>query len=731
MSGSTAAVLGFSIGVVLLLGYSVWLLLRYRAARRGSAGKTRGGAGGASTKADRPAPRLTRGQKALALAAFSIVASVSILGMIEGTLRLAGYGGYTPTFQLAGPLGQGRDLFVTDHSGPSTYFFADRSRPGSLDRDALVMPKPARTFRVMLVGGSAAKGFPYPRHLAASSFLEVMLADAMPGVNVEVVNLGTTAIASYPVLDIMTESLRFGPDLVVVYCGNNEFYGAYGVASLHSAGRSPASIRFTRAARSLAITQFIESRRPAYDTEIDRTLMETMVGRASIAPDDPMRDDAARNLRAFVGDMIDRCRAAGVPVIVCTPPGNERGLAPIGTEDLDGLTPEQRARLEELLVRARDLSDPIEAEVAAGSAIVNMPTHAEAHYRLALALEAQGREREAAPPFRRALDLDTMPWRAPSASVEAIREAARSRGGVLCDLVEIFRGASPGGVIGWELMDDHVHPSLAGQALIGRSIAAAVPLAIPSIGFTGRQIESLPGDDEYAARLGATEFDLYAAAHGMRVLGTIPFFLKTNPGFGARFNEVCREIEAAASPTVRAALHSWVARPERGGELVPITGVVAMALFERGEYAAAEPLFLTASIASPPYTSWELQYVSFALTCRGAVHGSLDEADRMLAAEMIGRGRFLIENGFSRSGAAERYVGELHLLRGENEEAIRHLRLARERVSEESRVAVDGSLVSALVRVGRLDEARAIVRNGLDAGGKFAEYYREMRGTIP
>src|SRR5439155_15127526 len=111
---------------------------------------------------------------------------------------------------------------------------------------------------------------------------------------------------------------------------NNEFYGAYGVASLHRAGTSPAGMRLVRAARGLGLGQWLEGlMAPPVSETAGRALrvMEAVAGDRQIGPDDPLRRAAARTLRAHLAEMVALCGRRRVPVIVCTVPVNERGLA--------------------------------------------------------------------------------------------------------------------------------------------------------------------------------------------------------------------------------------------------------------------------------------------------------------------------------------------------------------------------------------------------------------------
>jgi tetratricopeptide (TPR) repeat protein len=660
--------------------------------------------------------------------ALSLLFPVFLLVAMEGGLRIAGYGGYPPTLRRVGTLEDGSSLVLADNGGPASYFFANRSRAGSLHQSAFVMPKPAGTVRVMFIGESAAKGFPQSRSLSSPSFLQAMLSDLWPDRTVEVINLGTTAIASYPALGMLTESLEFEPDLVVVYVGNNEFFGAYGVASLHSAGRSPAIIRTIRAFRSLGVAQFIDKHLGVSDATERKTLMEAMVGQSYIGPADPLRDGAARNLGVFVGDMIDRCRARNVPVVVCTPPANERDLAPLGGYDFSRSAYLAREKVDTLLKKgiAALAGDAPAAEAALTQVVEITPDYAMAHYLLGKAQRAQGRFADAAASFRKAVDLDPMPWRPPARSVQAIRDAAASHGAVLCDLESAFHGASPDGSTGAELMDDHVHPSLRGQDLVARSIVRALAKVADSLTVAPAAAESLLDWRAYAVRLGENRYDAYAAAHTIRVLGTIPFYRDTNPELFERFDIFCRGIESPEVDDVRKQLIAWQKPETHKGEQRPITGMVGYEFMRMGKLAEAEPLMAVAAKNVSLYSSWNLEFTYLMLACRERVKGALDEADRALALQAVKRGYFLVAQGRSATGQPERYVGRLLQLRGEHEQAIPFLLTARQKLAGSELVAGDQALVEAYLKTGNADKARAVIDNGIQNSGQYAELYQRM-----
>jgi lysophospholipase L1-like esterase len=624
--------------------------------------------------------------KRRAFIALTMSVPVALLLVLEVALRLFGWGGYPPFIREAGEVRPGERLLLVEPAATKPYFFANPTRPGYAEETNFVMPKPAGTVRIFLIGESAAKGYPQPRNLAMSAFLRAMLEDAWPGRTVEVINMGTTAVASFPLVAMAREVVQHQPDLVILYVGNNEFFGAYGTASINAVGTMPTwALPVMRAVRGLAVVQALDALVHRGADE-DRTLMEQMVGQSVIAADSPLRAAAARNLQAHVGAMIDVAQDAGVPVLVCTTASNEAGLAPLG-----------------------------EGEAAA------------ARFAQAQRLAASGDRASAREAFLDARDLDTMPWRPIRATEDAIRSAAAERGAPLCDIAAAFRDMSAEGAAGWDLLDDHVHLSVRGQAEAARAMVRSMATLPPPLAVDASAADSLAPWQDYAARLGTNPYDDYRVNHTLRVLFGVPFMRRTNPGAFVRFDDACRAFESRMSPQILAAAREWQSGRVHAGALRPLTGMVARILIRENRVAEAAFLYEIAVRQVPDYNSWHLEYTYFVLACRERLKGGLDERDRALAADAIAEGRFLLSHGFSESGMAERYVGRLLQLRGEWTEAIPFLEAARPRMSAEDLVACDQALVLSYTRAGRTSDAMALIERGIRESGRFASVYERMR----
>jgi len=601
----------------------------------------------------------------------ALLLPVAGLGAGEVACRWLGHGGFPPILADVGEHG-GRHWWATNRAGTDTFFDTRLSLTGGMREIQFTTPKPPGTTRIVIVGGSAAQGFPQPLPLTDGSFLETMLREIRDGRSVEVLNFGATAVASFPVLHILEAALDHEPDLVVVMCGNNEFYGAYGVRSVHSAGRSPAAMGAVRWLRGSALVQGLESLRPRRPVP-SGTLMELVAAERRVGPRDRSRRDASRSLRTHLGAMVRLCRVRSVPVILCTVPTNER-MAPIGAEDTG---PE-------------DLS-------------------ARWHHARADSLLALGRQDEARGEYVRARDLDTMPWRATSAAREAVLQAA-AEGAVLCDVESDLRAVADDGVIGWDLMDDHVHLTVRGQAELAKAILRAMTRLEEPLRVDPRRVDALPGWEVLAERLGRSVYTDYVAASRIRALFRIPFLRANNPEAAERAERRCRELAASMSETDRRALERWQDPDLHGATDRPLSFVVGTYRMEEGDFATAERLFVTARASVPAASLWRLQLDWKILQCRRRLYAEPTAADFVLCREAIEIGELLLRFGHAGNAEVLSLLGLAYNLAGEHASAVSCLEQAVGGIPSAEAWPEIAALADSYVLVGRGPDAAALLR---------------------
>jgi tetratricopeptide (TPR) repeat protein len=152
----------------------------------------------------------------LVRAALVLGAPLVFLLLVEGGLRLARFG-YPTNFFL-----RTKDGWGTNEK------FGWRLFPPGIARTPApeVIQEPKTKRRVFVLGESAAMGFPDPA-LGLPAFLQSSL-----GQDWQVVNAAMTAIHSHVVREIARECARLRPDGFVVYMGNNEVVGPFGVGSV-------------------------------------------------------------------------------------------------------------------------------------------------------------------------------------------------------------------------------------------------------------------------------------------------------------------------------------------------------------------------------------------------------------------------------------------------------------------------------------------------------------------
>ena len=330
--------------------------------------------------------------------------------------------------------------------------------------------KPEDGLRIFTVGGSSAFGFPWGANASFSGVLQDVMSQAYPDREIEVVNAAGVSYAMHRLNLVVRELVQYEPDVLIVYSGHNEFVEHDFFESLRQ--RSVLSNRFIHAASQLRIFG-----------ALDLILVRFGIGRVPVDEDFSMvvdradqvwEDPAARaavidNFRSGLIQLIRIAHEHGTRVLVATVPCNVRDWRPQRSVVGEFADDSQRTAWQEAYTAGQSYLATGELRQAVSQfeqALVLAPRHADTHFLLGHAHEQLGQWELSHQSFERAVDHDATPIRRLSQINSAIREVSMQEGALLVDVERIFRETSENGLVGFEWIEDYVHPSREGHSLI-------------------------------------------------------------------------------------------------------------------------------------------------------------------------------------------------------------------------------------------------------------------------
>ena len=289
------------------------------------------------------------------------------------------------------------------------------------------------------MGGSSAEGFPYSPMGSFSRYIRRRLELVYPNTPVEVINLGMTAVNSYTLLDLLPGVLKQKPDLILIYAGHNEYYGALGVGSVQSYGSSRFFIKLILYLDNFKVTQLLRNsihwvlslfvtghRKDA------GTLMSRMAKDKYILLNSEEYNDGLRQFKYNLIDMLHMIKDKGVPVILGRLVSNLKDQKPFisvntsGYKNADQVYEEAKVELNNNNIKKADSL------------------------------------------FILAKDLDALRFRAPEKMNKIIDDLGKEFQVPTIPIDSIFDSASPGGIVGNNLLVDHLHANIKGYQLMGK-----------------------------------------------------------------------------------------------------------------------------------------------------------------------------------------------------------------------------------------------------------------------
>lgn len=324
------------------------------------------------------------------------------------------------------------------------YFTKTKALPESI-QDTFDKEKQENAFRVFVLGGSSAAGYPYMPLGSFSRYIDQRLKHVYPNSKIEVVNISLTAVNSYTIRDFIPGVIEQKPDLILIYAGHNEFYGALGIGSMESLGTSRDMVNLILYLNKYRITQLVKDFLSwsisllASDDEVKSgTLMSRMAEDQSIPLNSGTYQAGIEQFRENIRDIIEMVQANDVDIIIGNLASNIKDQSPFISKETKGL--------------------PSATEV----------------YGKAQSKLNNSNLSSADSLFRYAKDLDLLRFRAPEKFNEVILELANQYNFPFVSIDSALSKNSVDQIIGDDLMTDHLHPTLGGYQIIGDAFYTAM-----------------------------------------------------------------------------------------------------------------------------------------------------------------------------------------------------------------------------------------------------------------
>src|SRR5713101_4018467 len=184
-----------------------------------------------------------------------VLLPAALLIISERLLGLFEYGGNLDIVGTTTVLG--KDYYTLNRNVGRRYFSQQGISIPEPHDDLFEIHKKPNTRRIFMLGESTMAGFPFDYNATPPQLLRDRLQRLLPSADVEVINAALSAINSYTVRDFVYELVKYEPDLLVIYLGHNEFYGALGVGSTEYLGKSASLINLYLKLNNLRIFRLV------------------------------------------------------------------------------------------------------------------------------------------------------------------------------------------------------------------------------------------------------------------------------------------------------------------------------------------------------------------------------------------------------------------------------------------------------------------------------------------
>jgi tetratricopeptide (TPR) repeat protein len=405
--------------------------------------------------------------KELLFKAISILLPFLILFLFEVSLRIFHYGNDLSLF-IEYP--ENKNYLVFNPEASKKYFtHQDFATIGN--RELFKKKKDAKTLRIFVLGESTTIGYPYFHNGSFHRWLQYRLMHNYPDRNFEIINLSLTAVNSYTVSGFAKELINYKPDAVLIYTGQNEYYGVLGVASTDKIGGNPCIVNLILSLRELRLTQLLtnlyEKIAGTRMTGSGGTRMKMMIADEQIPYNSKLFNRGIKQFRYNVDRTLSLFNKCNISVFISNLVSNEKDLKPFISIAIDSIQFPGFDKNFKSGLKAFENNDFPMASQLLQKANKICDANALCNFYLGKLAYKQGDFKKAKEYFVRAKDLDGLRFRAPEQLNAIILQLCNKYSNVhLVDTKAAFENWSDDHIIGNELIMEHVHPNLIGYALM-------------------------------------------------------------------------------------------------------------------------------------------------------------------------------------------------------------------------------------------------------------------------
>jgi tetratricopeptide (TPR) repeat protein len=439
----------------------------------------------------------------------AIIMPVMALVLLEIALRVIGYG--YPASAFVKCRVDNRTVYCSNIKFAWQFFPPQISR--QFDPPFVVPDEKANnSYRIFVLGESAALGQPEPAYCFGRQ-LRVMLRQQYPSVNFEVFTAAMPAINSYAVALIARDCARLKPDLFVVYMGNNEVIGPYGAGTVFAPlSKSLLLIRMSLAIKGTRIGELMTSIAGSMKKSPEQWVGLNAHLDKQIRRDDEQMQYVYSHFRSNLEDIIKSAQKAGAKTIVSTVAVNLKDCPPFSSLHRPNLG-DQLKQFDGFfqhgieLEKAGDFNGAFDSYLSAAGID---DTYAELQFRMGQCLWNLGQFDKAGEYYARAMEFDTLRFRADSSINRIIREVSADKtaqGVYFVDSADVFARNSPNNCPGYELLWEHVHLTFPGNYLLARTFFGCVAQILPDTVKKQKSTDTMVSEADCAKLMAYTDFD--------------------------------------------------------------------------------------------------------------------------------------------------------------------------------------------------------------------------------